>query len=134
MFAPYPILGDGWYVIPGKLRDGTTIDLINSEIKNPSWDKVKNAYNLHGNRRMTNFMLRLQDDIYKHLYANYGRYLCRKWNNYQYKPQLELVAFNIYFMSEKTINLIEQPAQRLLKWRHYCFEEKDLLTQDTFDN
>ncbi len=27
MFAPYPLMDDGWYVIPGKLKNGTEIDL-----------------------------------------------------------------------------------------------------------
>jgi hypothetical protein len=85
MFAPSPSNEDGWYVIPGELRDGRKVDLmpiirddygmhpisyekpqdIPATYKNEHWRKyLENIYN--------------QDHADQRLY--FGQYICRQWN------------------------------------------------------
>ena len=44
MFAPYPLKYDGWHVMRGKLRDGTVVDLLSGDEREPGWEKPEYAH------------------------------------------------------------------------------------------
>ncbi len=124
MFAPYPSKDDGWYVIPGQLKDGTEIDLFNDN-KPVTWEKpqlISRMYkNHHWYKHMVNLRSKNSEDHLRH----YGGYLCRNWNS-SHKDQKQLETLSIYFMREVTLpDYKYSKPQRVLLWRHWCFKVPD---------
>jgi hypothetical protein len=77
MFAPFPAKDDGWYVIPGKLRNGNVVDLFRS---GKEVDFTKPAY---ASLEFKNHRWRKYMDLMRKrapLQPIYARYLCREWN------------------------------------------------------
>ena len=77
MFAPFPAKDDGWYVIPGRLRNGRIVDLFRGG-KEVSFSKPAYASLEFKNHHWRKYMdlLRKRDP----LPPAYARYLCREWN------------------------------------------------------
>jgi Vitamin K-dependent gamma-carboxylase len=125
MFAPSPSKEDGWYVIPGELRDGQKVDLmpitrddygmhpisyekpqdIPATYKNEHWRKyLENIYN--------------QDHADQRLY--FGQYICRQWNA-QHKGSDTLETFRIVYMLEKTLpDYRQSKPEKVDLWNHTC--------------
>ena len=120
MFAPFPNRDDGWYIIPGHLKDGTEIDIF-KDGKPVTWEKPSLVSATYPNERWRKYMMNLwsQKNAKHRLY--YGQYLCRKWNS-QHQGSKQLENFNIYFMLEKTMpNYQPEKLQKTLIWKHSCF-------------
>jgi hypothetical protein len=86
MFAPYPLKDDGWYVIPGTLRDGRTVDLAGVLRDDESFHAVSlrrphdiraTFKNEHWRKYLENVRLRNSDQE-KYL----AHYICRQWNGH----------------------------------------------------
>jgi hypothetical protein len=125
----------GWVVIPGKLKDGTEIDLFEaggplpdldlSHTAPPNWDKPPLGPSRVKNFRWITFMdravhgLRGQDQL---LY--YGRYLCREWNLRHEGPE-QLDSFQLFWMNRPVdFERSEHSAaeyEKSLLWTHNCF-------------
>ncbi|PSN13512.1 hypothetical protein C7271_22460 [filamentous cyanobacterium CCP5] len=121
MFAPYPMTEDGWYVIPGILKNGTEVDLFRQG-KKVIWQKPDLVSKTYGNDRWRKYMLNiwLRDNADYRLY--YGQYLCRKWNRDHFGGQ-QLDRFKIYYMLEETLPNYQPPkVEKVVLWEHYCFE------------
>ena len=119
MFTPHPPTKDGWYVIPGKLRDGTEIDLFQGG-ESVSWEKPKLVSGTFGNMRWRKYIMMLHRKDKKKYRLYYGRYLCRSWNN-RHKAAQHLDTFEINFMLEKTLPDYQTPkVERLRIWKHTC--------------
>jgi len=120
MFSPSPTTLDGWYVIPGKLADGSEVDLMRkgSEV---SWDKPENVFSLYGNYRWRVYLETLRAKRKKKLRPYYAAYLCRGWNRSADSTR-KVESLEIYFMLERT--KIEEPitVKKKLKWSGKCFE------------
>ena len=57
MFAPKPFTADGWFVFPGKLKNGKEIDLFNKENNYKlTWEKPDSVYDSHDNYRWRKYM------------------------------------------------------------------------------
>lgn len=96
MFAPYPLIGDGWYIVVGTYEDGSRRDLFqhNEEV---SWSKPEWVYKTYKNQRDRKYMMNLSS-TYNAIYRRgYADYLCRN----AYKSS-ELNLVEIYFMQENT--------------------------------
>lgn len=122
MFAPYPIKEDGWFVIPGKLRDGTEIDLY-TQGEPVSWEKPKDHSALFKNDRWKSYMMSLffsEDSTFN--LSLYARYLCIHWNENHSDAQ-QLATFEIVFMMK--VNSIEDPQpkspEKIVLWNHQCY-------------
>ncbi len=100
MFAPYPSRGDGWFVIPGSLADGSVVDLFTGG--GPvSWDKpaLVTATLANQNWRKYLFSLTLRGrDAHRQLYA---RYLAQQWNRWN-SGDRRVVSLEVCFMKEFT--------------------------------
>ncbi len=119
MFTPHPPTKDGWYVIPGKLRDGTEIDLFQGG-DSVSWEKPKLVSGTFRNMRWRKYTMMLHRKDKKKYRLYYGRYLCRSWNR-RHKVSQQLDTFEIDFMLERTLPSYQTPkVEKLRIWKHSC--------------
>jgi hypothetical protein len=127
MFAPYPIKDEGWYVIPGDLRDGQRVDLmpVTRDDFRPhemSWEKpyVPATYkNEHWRKYFEN--------IWQGQYANqrlyFGQYICREWNA-RHTGAVQLRTFQITYMQQPTLpDYKHATPQKVVLWEHSCFQD-----------
>jgi predicted DCC family thiol-disulfide oxidoreductase YuxK len=123
MFAPYPLKEDGWYVIPGKLKNGTEVDLFR-EGKPVSWAKPQLVSATFKNFRWRKYMMNLWRPYYKNQRVYYAQYLCRDWNA-RHQGTSQLAELEIYFMLEITLPDYEYSTpQKILMLKHSCDEPK----------
>ena len=121
MFAPYPALGDGWFVIPGTLRNGGTVDVYS---RNPvDWSKPNDVSDTYVNNRWRKYLLTLYKPKFKDERLYYGKYICRNWNDPVVETDFDLMTFQIYFIEERTNPPGQSPDQQnRLLWRHNCYK------------
>jgi predicted DCC family thiol-disulfide oxidoreductase YuxK len=125
MFAPYPEMNSPWPVIPGKLRDGTQVDVYNGRVGPAVFQKPDVVSRVYANYRWRKFLSNLEDNSYEDgpqtLALNYARFLCRDWSE-RHSDLPALSTFKIYFQVEKTPppGGGKTPKPRLV-WSHDCF-------------
>lgn len=123
IFAPSPPKDDGWYVIPGKLKDGTELDVL-KDGSSVSWAKpsLKQRSAIYRDMRWRTYFIALNRAIGKKLYPYYGKYLCRDWNE-RHKGAKQIDSLEIYFMSEKTPPPGQsQEVKKIRTWQQSCFD------------
>jgi hypothetical protein len=123
MFAPKPTMDGGWYVIPGKLRNGTEIDLLRDGAP-VSWEKPGDVIRSYRSERWRKYLMNLWDVRNSRYRLHYARYLARLWNRDHYGPE-ELCTFEICYMrqdSQRGFKPTLQP-KKVVIWRHWCFPE-----------
>jgi predicted DCC family thiol-disulfide oxidoreductase YuxK len=125
MFAPFPLKEDGWLVVPGKLGDGSEIDVLHPERGAPSLEKPRLASQEQGGIRWLTYRGRLIDVPQSPQRMYYGKYLCREWNKDKYRVEdasRRLISFKMIYMLEFTPPPGQAPTveQRVI-WRHDCF-------------
>lgn len=126
MFAPYPLKEDGWYVIPGELRNGEKVSLFQHPQREPAdWEKPDDVSATYPNQRWRKYMMNIWLSKYSEQRLYYGRYLCRKWNS-EHPRDEHLMTFKIFFMKEvsKPDYEIPEPEKTHL-WSHNCFASPD---------
>ncbi len=122
MFAPFPLKDDGWYVIPGKLKNGEQVDLFRHGAP-VSWEKPADVAALYPNERWRKYMMNLWAQTHTQYRLYFGQYLCRTWNRSHF-GQKQLDTFQIVYMQEFTQppgespNVVKSPI-----WDHQCFEK-----------
>lgn len=127
IFAPAPPRDDGWHVIPGKLKDGTEVDVLRDG--DPvSWEKpsrkMRNA--LYRNMQWRTYFINLNRAIGKKLYPYYGQYLCRDWNA-RHQGSKQLDNFEIDFMNERTVPPGQpQNVEKKPTWQQSCSQNPEL--------
>jgi hypothetical protein len=123
MFAPSPLTYDGWYVIPGVLRDGAQTNVLHPD-QPVTFAQPKNIADQYKNERWRKYLMNLSlpEDADYRLY--YGRYFCRSWNTGRStRDPKTLVSFDIIFMGRQ--NSLSHPSvgfSRDLLWHHECFK------------
>lgn len=125
MFAPYPLRDDGWYVIPGVLRNGTQVDIFRGgapvSFEKPSASAVSAQYK---DERWRKYLMNLYLAANSGYRVHYGRYLCRRWNEGRAAGDPgQLETFEIYFMMRTNGPPAQppKPSERYLLHRHHCF-------------
>jgi hypothetical protein len=120
MFAANPDRNDGWYVIPGKLKNGHEVDLFKSSTQ-VDWSKPADVAHTYPNQRWRKYMMNLRKkDSRKHR-QSFARWLCREWNN-RHLGNEKLESLEIYFVLEKTLpNYQASVPKRILLRTEYCF-------------
>jgi hypothetical protein len=121
MFSPYPTLDDGWYIIPGKLRDDSLVNVYTGDL-NISYDKPHLTSYTYQDQRWQKYMMNLWLKDYSKYRLGYGQYLCREWNkNNSYEKNL--LTFEIIYMLEETdFNTLEElDPKPVVIWEHNCF-------------
>jgi hypothetical protein len=106
MFAPKPFTENGWYVFPGKLKNGKEVDLFLGEptIGEPiRWEKPEVLVShLFRNERWRRYLMNLWLRDYSDQRPNYCRYLCREWNRTHTGGE-QLSSFKLYYVLEETL-------------------------------
>lgn len=121
MFSP-PLRDDGWYVIPGKLKNGHEVNVFTAG--GPvSWERPQLISATYRNERQRKYMMNLWLAVNAGHRLYFGKYLCRDWNR-SHEGAEQLETFEIVFMRENT-PAPGQPMptpQRVSTWTHWCFE------------
>ena len=98
MFAPTPVSEDGWYVVPGRLVNGRSVDVYRDGAP-LSWERPKLISDHYINRRWRIYLwgiTRTDRAAYRKYYA---AYLCRQWD-ILHEELLE--GFDIILMHEQS--------------------------------
>jgi hypothetical protein len=106
MFAPGVIKDDGWYVIPGALASGRTVDLAGvlrgDDASRPvSWARPADVRATYRNEHWRKYLEVLRTRRPEQ-HGNLARYICREWNTRHPGPQ-RLIAFEIDYVGEETL-------------------------------
>lgn len=120
MFAPHPQLSDGWWVMDGKLKNGSSWDALNN--KEVNFDRPDYFWETYSSDDWRKFMDNLQGSRDEKYLLALGKFLCRRWNS-EHGGGEQLETFNLYFMQEWT-NPPNEPAPKVKKldiWTHSCF-------------
>jgi hypothetical protein len=126
MFAPSPSREDGWYVIPGTLRDGQHTDLMpvtrdDYGLHAVSWEKPQDVSGTYENGHWRKYLenIYMQEHAAQRLYL--GQYICREWNA-RHTGAEQLTTFNITYMLEMTLpDYQHSTPQKVDLWEHSCF-------------
>lgn len=141
MFAPFPIREDGWFVVAGRLKVGSSIDILRYYLNQEkisidklsrqdllpiSYDKPKNvAYENYSNAHWRKFLLSLKSTKKKSLRRAYAKYLCRFWNRDILLEDLKLQELDIYFMEEYSLPPGEKATIRKKHlWHEQCIDQE----------
>jgi len=127
VFAPNPLKTDGWYVIPGTLRDGRQIDLMPATVyrdfslrEGVSWEKPESVPDTLKNKYWRKYLgeIRLSDN--EELRQPFARYICRQWNA-NHTGDEQLVELQFVFMRETTLPDYQPPTpERVILREHNC--------------
>jgi hypothetical protein len=125
MFAPSPRKEDGWYVIPGELRDGRNVDLMpvtrdDYGMHRISYDKPQDVPATYKNEHWRKYLENIynQDHADQRLY--FGQYICRQWNAHHAGSDT-LETFHIVYMLEMTLpDYRQSPLRKVNLWNHTC--------------
>jgi predicted DCC family thiol-disulfide oxidoreductase YuxK len=119
MFAPYPSRRDGWPVFPGKLEDGTEVDVLRPG-ERLTWDRPPSLSAIYENIAWHTYRWRILDKPYQGHLLYYGKYLCRDWN-IRARPGKRLVSFQMAFLEELSVPPGATPGvERRVVWYHDC--------------
>jgi hypothetical protein len=120
MFSP-PLIEDGWYVIPGTLKNGKEVDLFKGG-GSVRWEKPANVRTTYKNERWRKYMNNLLIKKHADYRLYYAKYLCRDWNSRRQGDE-QLDRFEIIYMREDTLpNKRTAPPVKLTLWKHWCFK------------
>jgi predicted DCC family thiol-disulfide oxidoreductase YuxK len=124
MFAPRPTREDGWYAIPGELKDGTVVDVYRMVEGAPSEDRPKDFSKDYPTARWRKFMMNIWRKKHKAKRLYLGKFLCRRWNVDGLNPNKQLAGFKIIFYLEETPDLGSPPIPAVPHtiWTHDCFK------------
>lgn len=120
--VPYPTRDDGWFVLPGMLKDGRSVELWTGR-REVSWEKPQNVSALYRNDRWWKYT----EKIYPYLEKGrepalraWAGYMCRDWNA-RHRGREQLETLEIFFMQETTLPDYQQPSvEKKLLWTHAC--------------
>jgi hypothetical protein len=107
----------GWLVIPGKLRDGTFVDLARGDVP-VVWDKPAVASEMYKSRRWWGYMWGVLYD--NTLPAPLAAYYCRSWNAVHVAPR-QLDALEVVWMREQALPSggLREPTA-VSRWKEVC--------------
>jgi predicted DCC family thiol-disulfide oxidoreductase YuxK len=119
MFAPRPPRYDGWSVYPGKLEDGTEVDVLHPG-RPLSWDRPPSLSAVHENISWHTYRWHITEPQFRGHLLYYGKYLCRQWN-WDAPAGKHLATFQIAFVEENTLPPGQiSSLERRVFWTHDC--------------
>lgn len=135
MYAPSPPREDGWWVIPGTLRNGERVDLMsvvrgNYETSEVSFEKPEDIHRLDNNEHWRKYLEYLTTTEYintterradqREQRENFSEYLCQAWND-RHSGAESLRSLEIVFMRETTLPDYEPSGvERITLYEHSC--------------
>ncbi len=96
-----PTTESRWIIIPGRLIDGTDVDVYNFRLQIPNLENPKFEESLFATNRWRKFFENMLDVKYEenHIDKHYARYLCRAWNE-AHPPLQHLLYLHINVVVE----------------------------------
>ena len=126
MFAPAPLRDDGWFVIVGRLHDGTETELFRGgPVRFDKPDEIAESY--HG-QRWAKYMRNLYTSKYKRMRVYYGKYLCKTHNADRKRSDADsLEGFDMFYMKEMTPppGAPDPIPEKINLWTHRCYKDVD---------
>ncbi len=115
MFAPNPLGEDGYWQGPGKLQNGTELDVLAAVAPRMLPD---NGWYF---RRWVKYRSELYADTYNGALRMFAGYLCREYNQNAMTGH-QLAEFDLIYWQQPTHGPNEPPRERrrLQKWHHKC--------------
>ncbi len=118
----WPYRDDGWWVVPGVLEDGSTVDLLR-DAGPPTWERPTPPHRAYPNYRWRKYMRNLWDarevDSRQH-YLYYSNYLCRTWNR-RHPPDRQVKTFDVHYVVEMTQPDFQPPPRNAVHlWPQDC--------------
>jgi len=95
MFAPYPMIEDGWFIMPATLKDGTKIDLLRKGAP-VTWAKPKSVASTYVNERERKYIMNLWPVALSDQRPYFVRYMRNRW--YRDHPDQPLKDISLYYM------------------------------------
>ena len=124
MFAPYPLTLSMIPVIPGKLRDGTEVDVYQMQMTPPTWEYPEILPYDYKNYRWRKYLGRVRSSDNNRIRRGYGGYLGRQWNSRDIPKDKQLATFEIHFKTLRTLpNYAEREPHTHRVWTQWGFEE-----------
>jgi predicted DCC family thiol-disulfide oxidoreductase YuxK len=112
MFAPAPNRDDGWFVVEGRLRNGSSVEAFKGK-KVVSYEKPKAVSEFYSNERWRRYMMNIATRDFKDFRPAFTLYVCRNWNEKNAGPE-HLDRLSVFFMQEVTPPPGEQGEVRKL--------------------
>ena len=123
MFAPFPMKGDGWFIVPGLLHDGTQTnvwEVIDGQTTPVTFEKPAMVSEMYPSQRWRKYTMNIWLKKYKKHRLYFGRWICREWNATHSDPKQKLDGFHIMYMKELTTLNGPTKPKCITLWRHWC--------------
>jgi len=104
MFAPYPLTNSLYVLIPGKLRNGQSVNLYPQTSFESKWTPPERFYSLYDGYRWRKYYGRLNSHRNNAVRRSYGTYLCQSWNNQKRDYQTQLATLEIHVVKLRREN------------------------------
>ncbi len=112
MFAPNPPSTDGWYVVPGALAGGGTIDAFHGGPV--TWDRPRDLAATYPSARWRKYLTNLRWTGDAQLARSFADHVCWRWRD------RGLTAIEVYFLAEPTTLSGPEPVERRLLGQFDC--------------
>ena len=124
MFAPFPLTTSVYALVPGKLRNGETVELNALASSAPDWQAPASFYGLYDGYRWRKYLDRIESVNDNIVRRAYGDWLCRTWNGQERERETQLATLEVHFVKFLT-NTEGKPKERSerMAWRHWCYAE-----------
>lgn len=124
MFAPYPLTISMYALIPGKLRDGSAVNLYPKTSIDESWQAPDRYYPLYDGYRWRKYFSRIRSYSDNAVRSALGSYLCKSWNEQPRPIETQLATLEIHFVTRRTnTQNLPKVEARQKAWRHWCYSE-----------
>jgi len=124
MFAPYPLTTSMYVTIPGKLRNGESVNLYPSTSLDPAWVAPDRYHGLFEGYRWRKYYGRVNSHKNNKVRSALGSYLCNSWNTSSRPTEQQLATLEIHIVKHRT-NTENKPKAKSSRrvWRHWCYAE-----------
>ncbi len=118
MFSPNPMDTDLWLKGVGELTDGTSVDVVHGLNGGPLPPAIPSFFFSRWTKFINNLAYAEQPTL-----LEFGRFICREWNNDRPKWRAQLKTFKIYREQRRTSapDVPPVPWGEEMIWDHHCF-------------
>ncbi|HYE07757.1 MAG TPA: HTTM domain-containing protein [Planctomycetota bacterium] len=113
MFAPHPLLEDGWYDVPATLADGDEVDLLS--LGPPTSAKPALVSAGYDGERWRKYLMNIASREHRAARDPFARWLRGRWDA-QHPPDRQVARFEIAFWIEPTTPDGPPPLRREVLW------------------
>lgn len=131
MFAPRPTVNDGWYIVPGTLKNGSQVDLMSvvrgdyDPSEEVSWEKPEVVAYTDHTEHWRKYLEAIRQTKFADQRPYFTSYLCRAWNE-QHTGGQQLERLRIFYMQEPTPPDYGRPeVEKVFLWQQSCSPDSE---------